>query len=148
MEVPEMLKLMCQSLSHADLNAIRKAGGFPGKESASPRIFETYLLSSVGVQEALSALADEEIALLHLLARLKTEVGIDTFARVYGDEGREQGYYYGTPTQRYRGTFSLVQKNLVRRGVLLYAEATGNERMARRRVLHRETCPVRGRMTG
>jgi hypothetical protein len=122
MDIPVMLKQMCQTISNADLGAIHKARGFPGKGTVSREIFETYYLSSVGVEAALALLSDEEIALLHLLAHLDEEVDIAFFARIYGDESQGKPYYYGTPTQRYRDTFAQVQKNLVRRGILVYAE--------------------------
>lgn len=115
---------MCHTvLSVADLKAICKSRGFVGKEAASRAIFENFFLSDIGVEAALGSLTREEIVFLHLLKRTNKAVDLTLFERLYGSAKSGTGYYYGTFSQRYKKTFKRVKESLVRKGVLLIAEA-------------------------
>ena len=126
MELSYMLNQMCHDVfSNADINAIRKARGFTKKETDSRSQFEGFYLSSIGVEDAMSALTAKEIACLHLLNRKSKEVDLTFFERIYGSADRGERYYYGTFTQRYKDTFKDVKQNLLRRGLLVMAEQRG-----------------------
>ena len=118
-----MLAQMChEGLSQADINAIAKARGFRKQETASRATFESFFLSTIGVENALAALTEAEVACLHLLARQPDAVNIAFFERIYPSARRQQ-YYYGTFTQEFKPVYDEVHKNLVRRGILVIAEA-------------------------
>jgi hypothetical protein len=117
-----MLQKMCrEQLSDADIKAICKSRGFSAREASSRAIFETFFLSDNGVAAALAALTARELAALRLLARVKDEVDVAFFARVYGDSYLSSPY--STYNQRYSDVLKQVQAGLIRRGLLLYAEA-------------------------
>lgn len=119
-----MLHKMCHAqLSDADIKAICKSRGFSAREVGSRAIFENFFLSDIGVAAAMATLTDPELAMLHLLARLKDEVDVAFFARVYGDLRQVTSYYYNTYNQRFSDVMKQVQANLIRRGLLLYTEA-------------------------
>lgn len=118
-----MLHQMCQTgLAIADINAIRKARGFGAKETASRDIFESFFLSSIGLEAVMASLLPEEVAALRLLLQQKEEVDVTFFERLYGSAKQGKEYYYGTFTQRYRDTLDAVKKSLVRKGILVMAE--------------------------
>ncbi len=118
-----MLRKMCrEQLGDADVRAICKSRGFSAREATTRAVFENFFLSEIGVAAALRTLSQREIATLHLLAACKEEVEISFFARLYG-AGRAETIYYGTYNQRYTDVMKQVQANLIRRGVLLFAEA-------------------------
>ncbi|MCD5416546.1 hypothetical protein LR032_05590 [Candidatus Bipolaricaulota bacterium] len=124
MDTSYMLKQMCRTvLSVADLKAICKSRGFIGKETASRAIFENFFLSDIGVEAALGSLTSEEIIFLHLLKRTDKAVDLTLFERLYGSAKSGTSYYYGTFSQQYKTTFKRVKESLVRKGVLLIAEA-------------------------
>jgi hypothetical protein len=124
MEISRMLNQMChETLADADVKAIRKARGFSQKEAASRASFESFFLSSIGLEAVMDTLSDEEIATLHLLSHQTDEVDVTFFERLYGSQRGDEKYYYGTFTQQYRPTFDDVKLNLVRKGVLLMVEA-------------------------
>jgi len=117
-----MLQKMCRAqLSDADIKAICKSRGFSARESTSRAIFENFFLSDIGVTAALATLTSRELATLRLLARVKDEVDVAFFARVYGDSRVSSPY--NTYNQRYADVMKQVQAGLIRRGLLLYAEA-------------------------
>ena len=119
MEFSYMLNQMChEALSNADINAIRKARGFTKRETESRSQFESFFLSSIGLETAMRELAPAEIACLHLLNRKNEEVSVAFFARLYGSRER----YHDTFTQQYQDTFRDVKQNMLRRGLLLMAE--------------------------
>jgi hypothetical protein len=113
---------MCADLSDADLNVIRKARGFSAGETASRSAFASFFISSIGVAEAMQALSAEEAVTLRLLHETD-EVGIAFFERLYGSAAQPGKSYYGTYTQQYKSTFDAVKKNLIRKGLLVMAEA-------------------------
>lgn len=119
-----MLNQMCHTvLAAADISAIRKARGFKEKETASRAEFESFFLSSIGLDTVMASLTPEEVAALHLLSRQQDEADISFFERLYGSAKGSQKYYYGTFTQQYKDTFDAVKKSLLRKGVLVMAEA-------------------------
>ena len=123
MELAYMLNQMCHEvLSNADVNAIRKARGFTPSETDSRSQFESFYLSSIGLEAAMRTLSPAEIAGLHLLNRKTEEVDLTFFKRIYGSARRGDRYYYGTFTQQYKDTFKDVKQNLLRRGLLVMAE--------------------------
>jgi hypothetical protein len=67
MFTPQLLQSMCADISDADLNAIRKAGGFSVGETAARNSFASFFVSSIGVQEAMQSLTAEESITLRLL---------------------------------------------------------------------------------
>ncbi len=124
MELSPMLAQMChEGLSQADLNAIAKARGFRKQETASRATFESFFLSTIGVENALAALTEAEVTCLHLLTRQPDAVNVAFFERIYPSARRDQQYYYGTFSQEFKPVYDEVHKNLVRRGILVVAEA-------------------------
>lgn len=119
-----MLAQMChEGLSQADLNAIARARGFRKQETASRATFESFFLSTIGVETALAELTEAEVTCLHLLARQPDAVNVAFFERIYPSARRGQQYYYGTFSQEFKPVYDEVHKNLVRRGILVVAEA-------------------------
>jgi hypothetical protein len=124
MELSPMLAQMChEGLSQADLNAIAKARGFRKQETASRATFESFFLSTIGVETALAALTEAEVTCLHLLARQPDAVNVAFFERIYPSARHGQQYSYGTFSQEFKPVYDEVHKNLVRRGILVVAEA-------------------------
>lgn len=118
-----MLNQMChEALSNADINAIRKARGFTKNETESRSQFESFFLSSIGLETVMSALTPKEVAALHLLNSKTEAVDLTFFERIYGSARHGERYYYGTFTQQYKDTFKEVKQNLLRRGLLVMAE--------------------------
>lgn len=121
MDEQAMLHQMCEKeLSNADVKALCKVRGFSDREAASPSMLETFYLSEIGVSAALAACTADEITTLHLLKFVDDQVDISFFTRLYNNE-RQMAYGY-TFNQRYQDVFTQVRTNLVRRGVLLFAE--------------------------
>lgn len=121
MDTSKMLHQMCHNvLSNADVKAICKSRGFSAKEAGSRALFENFFLSDIGLEKALSTLTGEEVTLLHLLKFLGEIVDVSAFARIYRQEGQ---YYYGSFNQRYKEVFKKVKLSLIRKGLLLMAEA-------------------------
>ncbi|NQU62813.1 MAG: hypothetical protein HQ517_00800 [SAR324 cluster bacterium] len=124
MNSTSLLKKMCEkTLSATDIKAICKNRGFPSKAATSPAVFESYFLSDIGIQNVLTSLTAEEIALLHLLKLEKREVGIDFFESVLPEK---QSRWDSTFTKLYAPVFKCIQRSLIRKGVLLTTE-TGHE---------------------
>ncbi len=137
MDMQGVLKQMCKSdISDSDIRAICKSRGFPVREATSRDVFENFFISTIGIWDVLNSLAYREVVFLHLLNKMKKEVGIEYFKRLYGCAKYASGYDYGTFTQRYKETFKKVKNNLVRKGVLIaivkeqesYAKSTRMER--------------------
>ncbi len=113
---------MChKALSAADIKAICKNRGFSPQEAASRSLFENFLLSDIGVAEALQKLTQKEICLLYLLKLKRKAVGISFFKPLY-DSQPDRSWRRLTFTQRHQKTFKQVKQALVRRGILLLAE--------------------------
>ena len=123
MDMQSMLKQMCKSdITDSDIKAICKSRGFPVREVTSRDIFENFFISMIGIKEALNSLTYREVVFLHLLNKINKEVGIEYFGRLYGCATYTDGYDYRTLTRRYKETFKMVKKNLVRKGVLIIRE--------------------------
>ena len=110
------LESMHKSLSATDLREICKKRGFPITNNMSEDTFKNFFLSTVGVENALSALTSEEVLLLSLIQDGK-EINVQYFASVYKTTER-----YGTFTQRYKNTYKSIQENLIRAGILIAYE--------------------------
>ncbi len=119
MNTLEMLNRMCHGLlAGSDVKAICKARGFPAEAGASPGVLETLFLSPRGLGGVFATLDSNEIALLHLLKHSSAPVSVSLFSRVYAGK-----HSYGTFNQRFQDVFAKVKQRLVRKGVLLWAEA-------------------------
>ncbi|PXF60990.1 MAG: hypothetical protein C4B59_06475 [Candidatus Methanogaster sp.] len=136
MDTQSMLKQMCKSdITDSDIKAICKSRGFSAKEATSRDVFENFFISTIGIKEVLDSLTYKEVVFLHLLDKIKEEVGIEYFERLYGCAESTKGYYYMTFTKRYKETFKKVKSNLVRKGVLIaieretYGKSTKMERL-------------------
>ena len=123
MNPTQMLYEMCHSvLTNADIKAICKSRGFSDQETRTRSLFENVFLSSSGLEAAMSTLTPMEVAALHLLRQENRTVDVTFFERLYGsDKTGTRGY--GTFTQQFRPIFGSVQTRLVRKGLLLIAEA-------------------------
>jgi len=120
MDMQSMLKQMCESdINDSDIKAICKSRGFPAKEATSRDVFENFFISTIGIEGALNSLTYKEVVFLHLISKMKKEVGIKYFERLYGCAESANGYYYMTFTKQYKETFKKVKNNLVRKGVLI-----------------------------
>ncbi len=118
-----MLTEMCQQvLSAADIKAICKSRGFSSREASSRTLFESYLLSDIGVETALASLSQEKVILLHLLKLEGQAVDIRFFERL----SPKKDIWHSTFTQRYTQVFKTVQNSLIRKGLLLIAVAPGS----------------------
>ena len=126
MNLSQMLYEMCHDvLSATDIKAICKSRGFSEKEANSRSLFENVFLSSIGLDGAMKALTDAEVATLHLLYMENRVVDVTFFERLYG--GKQAGSRaYGTFTQQFRPIFDAVQRNLIRKGVLIIGAAKTN----------------------
>src|SRR5947209_5676558 len=126
MTLSQMLHEMCHDvLTAADIKAICKSRGFSEKEAHSRSLFENVFLSSIGLDGAMKALTDAEVATLHLLYMENRVVDVTFFERLYG--GKQAGSRaYGTFTQQFRPIFDAVQRNLIRKGVLIIGAAKTN----------------------
>ncbi len=136
MDTQSMLKQMCKSdINDSDIKAICKSRGFSAKEATSRDVFENFFISTIGIKEVLDSLTYKEVVFLHLLSKMKNEVGIAYFERLYGCAEPANGYYHTTFTKRYNETFKKVKNNLVRKGVLIvieretYSKSTKMERL-------------------
>jgi len=123
MNPSQMLYEMCHDvLSAADIKAICKSRGFSDKEAESRSLFENVFLSSIGVEGAMKTLTSAEAAALHLLSMEDRVVDVTFFERLYGR--KQEGWRaYGTFTQQFKPVFDAVQRNLIRKGLLVIAEA-------------------------
>lgn len=121
-----MLEKMCNIvLSESDVKAICKSRGFLVKEVTSRPILQNFLLSDIGVAEALKKLSDSEIILLHLLNSIDGVVDISFFRPLY-DPLSSNSWNSRTFTQVNQKTMQEVKQSLLRSGVLLMAEELKN----------------------
>lgn len=142
MKPAQMLYEMCHdNLTAADIKAICKSRGFSDAEAGSRSLFEHVFLTAIGVANALNSLSEAEIAALHLLYLDDQVVDVTFFSRLY-DSDQGEWRSYATFTQQYKEVHGLVQRNLVRKGVLLMAAARTNSPTAARMELWRYRFPV------
>ncbi|KGM38820.1 hypothetical protein JY97_14430 [Alkalispirochaeta odontotermitis] len=122
MDKDKMLKKMCRvELTQADIKAICKLRALPPACLQSRTLLEHHFLSDTGIEKALAALDSREVLCLHLLNAAGREEDIEFFTRLY--KKAHPGSYHHTFTEQYRTVFSTVKAQLVRKGVLLFAEA-------------------------
>jgi len=119
-----LLHRMCNDdLTQADINAIGKSRGLSRTEIANRITFENFYLSPVGVKQAMATLTQAEIALLHLLHTTDEIVNLALFERLYNPDFTPSYYDNRTFTQRYQPVFKKVRTQLVRKGLLIMAQA-------------------------
>ena len=117
MKQVDIIKKMCRAeLTQTDVKAICKFRGFSSPQSASSEIVETLLTSDVGLKRALDSLTRKEVIMLHFLATLGNPVDISAFVRISDQEG----YRYGTFTQRYQNVFKDIKQRFIRKGLLVF----------------------------
>jgi hypothetical protein len=121
MDVDKMLKRMCRfELNQADIKAICTLRALPPACLQSRTLLRHHFLTDTGIEKAVAALDQNQILCLHLLAAAGGEEDIRFFARLYKKD--HPGSYHHTFTQRYKTVFSRVKTELVRKGLLLFAE--------------------------
>jgi hypothetical protein len=121
MNKQEMIQHMCNYyLSDTDIKAIAKNRGFSATETKNRQIFQNYFLSDIGLKKAMASLTQKEQIFLHFLSYQEKEQDISVFERLYSVHN--PGDIFQTTTQKYKGTFKQIQKNLIRKGVLLFVE--------------------------
>lgn len=121
MDKGEMLKRMCQfGLSQADIKAICKIRGLPLACLKSRELFQFNFLTDTGVEKALASLDNKQVLLLHLLNAAGEERDITFFTRLY--KQAYTGHYGYTFNDKYKEVFKKVKTELIRKGLLLYAE--------------------------
>jgi len=118
----QIFKKMCRvELNQADMKAICKLRALPPACLQSRTLLEHHFLSDTGIEKALAALDPREVLCLHLLNATGREEDIEFFTRLY--KKAHPGSYHHTFTEQYRTVFSAVKDQLVRKGLLLFAEA-------------------------
>ncbi|MEM7125029.1 MAG: hypothetical protein AAF702_01805 [Chloroflexota bacterium] len=125
MEPAHLLHNMChEALTNVDINAIRKNRGFSEAETASRSLLENFYLAEIGVREAMNKLTQDEISALYMLKMAGEPVKVSAFENLYRDrDAPTPRYDYRTFSQRFQETFKKVRTLLVRRGILIMAEA-------------------------
>src|ERR1043166_3703480 len=117
----EMVRAMFPELSQADIKAIGRSRGFAPEIIASQELMGHLFLSEQGVELAMASLTPVEIAGLHLLHCLQTEVDLKFFKRIYPE--LVPANRYGSFNERYKGLFQQVKRQLIQRGLLLYSDS-------------------------
>ncbi|MGD9161106.1 MAG: hypothetical protein PVG39_22000 [Desulfobacteraceae bacterium] len=122
MDKDEILKKMCSSdLSQADIKAICKARDLPPGCPDSRELFRHNFLTHRGIEKVMASLDEKQVLFLHLLNATKGETDIRFFERLY--KASNTGGFWGSFNDKYKGVFKSVKTNLVRKGLLLMAEA-------------------------
>lgn len=122
MDKDEMLKRMCQfGLSQTDIKAICKIRGLPPACLKSRELFQFNFLADTGIEETMASLNEKQILFLHLLNATGEESDIAFFTRLY--KQAYPGHYGYTFNDKYKGVFKKVKTELIRKGLLLCAEA-------------------------
>ena len=117
MNLTDMIQQMCRGvLSQADIKAICKIRSLPAAAADSHTLLETLFVTDSGLAAALQTLERNEVAALHLLLAIDKPVDVSFFRRVYP---KQEGYAYGSFTQRYQKVLAKVKERLVRSGVLV-----------------------------
>jgi hypothetical protein len=113
----DLVQQMCRSvLSQADIKAICKVRSLPAAAADSHTLLETLFVTDSGLAAALQTLERNEVAALHLLLAIDKPVDVSFFRRVYP---KQEGYAYGSFTQRYQKVLAKVKERLVRSGLLV-----------------------------
>ncbi|WP_419659970.1 hypothetical protein [Desulfosarcina variabilis] len=118
MKISEIAEKMCSSeLAAADIKAICNSRGFSLSDTRSPALFESLLLSDMGLQSAFASLNRKALIMLHFLKCWKKPVGIDMFDRLRAKRASR----YDTFNQKYGDLFKQVKMQLVRKGILVFS---------------------------
>jgi len=121
MDQQEMLQKMCNFyLSNTDIKAIAKNRGFSDIETKNRQVFQNFFISDIGLKKAIASLTPKEQIFLHYLSYQGKREDISVFERLYSVNN--PGDFFQTSTQKYKDTFKQIQKNLIRKGVLLVFE--------------------------
>ncbi len=120
---------MClDELSNADIKAISKTRGFNDAETASRSQLAAVFLSSIGVEAAMQTLSYREAVCLHLMHLINEPVRLDFFERLYPDDVNDNRFTATTFTKTYQPIFKKVKNNLIRKGLLLFAESHSSKK--------------------
>jgi len=121
MDKDKMLKRMCRfELNQGDIKAICKLRALPPACLQSRTLLGHHYLNDTGIEKAVAALDPREVLCLHLLNAAGREEDISFFTRLY--KKAHPGSYHHSFTQQYRTVLSMVKRELVRKGLLLFAE--------------------------
>ncbi len=121
MDKDKMVKQMCRvELNQADIKAICKLRALPPACLQSRTLLQHNFLSDTGIEKAVAALDPREVLCLHLLNAAGREEDIEFFTRLY--KKAHPGSYHHTFTEQYKTVFSTVKTELIRKGLLLFAE--------------------------
>jgi hypothetical protein len=121
MDKDKMLNQMCESeLKQVDIKAICKQRDLPPSCLQSRTLLRHHFLTDTGLEKAVAALDQRQILCLHLLNAAGRADDIEFFTRLYKKD--HPGSYHHTFTQQYKTVFAKVKAELVRKGLLLFAE--------------------------
>ena len=121
MDKDKMLNQMCESeLKQVDIKAICKQRDLPPSCLQSRTLLRHHVLSDTGLEKAVAALDQRQILCLHLLNAAGRADDIEFFTRLYKKD--HPGSYHHTFTQQYKTVFAKVKAELVRKGLILFAE--------------------------
>ena len=112
-------------LSQADIKAICIIRNLPPACLKSRELFRHHFLAETGIEKVIASLDEKQILFLHLLNAAGKETDIEFFTRLY-KEAHPDDYGY-TFNDKYKGVFKRVKTELIRKGLLLYAEAHKGE---------------------
>jgi hypothetical protein len=122
MDKEKMLEKMCASgLSQADIKAICKIRNLPPACLTSRELFRYRFLAEPGIEKIFASLDQKQILFLHLLNATGKATDIESFTRLYPKA--HPGAYGYSFNDQYKGVFKRVRTELIRKGLLLYAEA-------------------------
>jgi len=122
MDKDEMLNRMCQfGLSQSDIKAICQERGLPPACLKSRELFQHNFLADTGVEKALASLDNKQVLFLHMLNAAGKETDITFFSQLY--KQAYPGNYGYTFNDKYKAVFKKVKTELIRKGLLLCAEA-------------------------
>ena len=121
MDKDKMLKKMCRfGLSQADINAICKIRDLPPACLKSRDLFQHNFLNDTGIEKVMASLDQRQTLFLHLLNAAGEETDITFFTRLYkAAYADDYGYTFN---DNYKIVFNKVKTELIRKGLLLYAE--------------------------
>jgi len=121
MDKDEILKKMCKfALGQADIKAICKVRNLPPACLKSRELFQFNFLSDTGIEETMASLNEKQVLFLHLLNAAGEETDVTFFTRLY-NHAHPNGYSY-TFNEKYKVVFKKVKTELIRKGLLLFAE--------------------------
>lgn len=122
MDKEKMLENMCRfGLSQADIKVICKIRNLPPACLKSRELFRHHFLTETGIEKIIASLDEKQILFLHLLNAAGKETDIEFFTHLYKEA--HPGVYGYTFNDKYKVVFKRVKSELIRKGLLLYAEA-------------------------